>query len=514
MRHIQSQYDVVVVGGGIAGSGIVRDASLRGLKCLLVEKKDFASGTSSKSGKLIHGGLRYLRYLNFRLVWEACNERIRLLRTVAPHLVKHTQFIIPFYEISRTPRWLTAIGLFLYELLSLFRNVKRFRLLSSKQLREYEPHIRDSDMGALTYTDCVAMDSRLVIDTLKSAVDAGACVVNYCALSQIKFESGGVGVTLDDALSGQSHQVKSRVVINAAGAWADDVLTQNNIRNVFHLKHSSGVHLVFRRDRLPVNHTLGLEAIQDHRNIYAIPFGEYVVVGTTDVFYDGDKDQVTVTSDASQYLIDSMNYYYPQAHLEFTDVVSAYAGIRPLIGQHTSQREEEVSRDYAILVDERGLVSVSGGKLTTYRSMSKKVVDTVVRRFFREKPLKTCQTLSPISGGEPVPSDQAVNSLGDRYGSNYSKVGDIIRNNPEKGQKISNTLPYLWAEIDYFVDDEFAEKLSDVLMRRTSIFLFSEDRGSSVCESVAEYMGRLKNWSREKIKHEIEEYRHETQIHF
>ncbi len=473
-RWADTTYDVLVVGGGVTGAGVARDAALRGLRVALVDRGDFASGTSSKSGKLIHGGLRYLKHRHLGLVFEACRERWRLWKIVAPHLVRPVRFVVPFYRFSRTPRWLLAAGLVLYELLALGRTGGRFRLLSRRRLAELEPELLTDDcQGGLEYGDCAALDFRLVIDTLKSAELAGADLLNYAEVLSATHQGSAWRVAVTDRRQGTEHLVRARAVVNATGPWADDVQTRLAAPEQFGLKTTSGVHLVLRRDRLPVGHTLALETA-DARMIYVVPWDERLLVGTTDRFFSGDLEQATPEAADQQYLLDTLNRYFPRARLVADDVCQAIVGMRPLMGSDEGVREDDLPRDYQILIDRRGAVSITGGKLTTHRAMAQRVVDLLVRRFFNDRTLRRCATVAPISGGSlalPRDASPRLRALWARYGDNALHIEQLIEQSPDLAQPLAPGVPVLRAEVNYAVAHEYVETLADLVDRRWGLFL-------------------------------------------
>jgi glycerol-3-phosphate dehydrogenase len=484
-------YDVLVVGGGITGAGVVRDAALRGLSCALVEKGDFASGTSSRSGKLIHGGLRYLKHFHVRLVWEACRERWLLLSRVAPHLVRPVRFVVPFYRNSRTPRWLFAVGLLLYDLLALFRNSGRFRFLSVRALTAAEPQLKAHDcVGGLSYWDCQCLDFRLVIDTLKSAVAAGADALNYAELVRVERGNGVWTATVRDVASGRDHQLRARTIVNAGGPWADDVQERLGTHQRFGLKITAGIHLVFSRRRLPMRNALALQAPHDGRMIYVVPWDGFALVGTTDTFFAGDKDRVAVLDESVVYLLEVLSQYFPCLGLTKADIQSSFVGLRSLVGSDQGLREDDLPRDDQLMINDDGLVSITGGKLTTYRAMAERVVDALVRRFFSGRQLSRCNTVRAISGGDGQLPDHAsprLRALWNRYGSNALVIDRLIDASPEQGQLIDERAPFVWAEVVYAVEHEFVERLDDLVERRLGAFLLAPD--VLLAEKISQFLG-------------------------
>lgn len=521
LRECENEkFDMLIIGGGITGSGVARDATLRGLKCILLEKGDFGSGTSSKSSKLIHGGLRYLRYYNFRLVFEGCRERYRLLKNVAPHIVKAIRFVFPFYRGQKNPRWFVAMGLLLYSTIAMFRNIRLFRFISLKRLLSEEPALRKKGcVGGLSYYDCKCNDSRLVIDTIKSAAEQGAAPLNYCEVMAIDFVDNGIKVHAVDRLTGKEYRLTARMAVNAAGAWADDVLQKCADSEKFNLKMASGIHLIIDRKKLPVNNAMLVEAPLDGRGTFFIPWGENILVGTTDKFFRGDKDRIPIRPDSIDYLLETVNYYYPFAGLTRGDVQSVYAGVRSLVEGGSGMSEEETPRDELILTDDRGMVSVTGGKLTTYRATAEKTVDSAIARFFADRSLKSCETISHISGGDMAEVHKIKNAnydfvtsgqvelLCERYGSNAAVIIDYFKTDPDLSSPIHPDVPYCRGELKQFVEREFCEKLTDVMFRRSELYLFGKNNGLPATTEIAKYIGKLKGWDKERVDEEVRLYR-------
>ncbi|NUM88398.1 MAG: glycerol-3-phosphate dehydrogenase/oxidase [Bdellovibrionales bacterium] len=455
-------WDLVVIGGGITGAGIARDAARRGLRVLLLEKGDFASGTSSRSGKLVHGGLRYLKHLHLGMVWESCRERDLLARAVAPHLLRPVRFHLPHYSWSRTPGWVVGFGLCLYDLLSRFR-APRARAVSAEALLNEAPGLDPQKLrGGHSYSDCACLDFRLVIDTLLDAQDHGAQIRNYTEVTRISFVEDGVTVQY----SGES--VGARAVVNASGAWADSVLSRSGSPERFGLRNSRGVHLVFRKRDLPLRSAFALENPADGRSIYAVPWEDYVLVGTSDLPH-GDPDQVTVTREETGYLLEVLARYFPR--LSRNDVHASYAGVRPLIGSDSSVKEEKLSRDHEMRVDPRGLLSITGGKLTTFRRMAEEAVDALAKEFFPHRKLAPCTTRAPLP---------------------TKKWPDAERLTDE--------------DLERLVRVERVRHLEDLLCRRLPTFLFTADRGRAAAPGLATRLGRLLSWTEETMGAETRRY--------
>ena len=510
----------MVIGGGITGSGIARDAAARGLKTLLVEKDDFAFGTSSRSSKLVHGGLRYLSYGNFKIVFESCAERYHLMTTVAPHIVRPLHFIVPTFKKNRQPRWLIAAGLVLYGLLSMFRNFRHFKIVSRAQMASLVPGIRTEDStGGLSYYDCAVLDFRLVIDTLKSAFEQGAVLLNYCKVVGVSLSEGSDlnVVELEDKFRDGSEvlRVRGGVVINATGVWADDLLRSAGSGDRFNLKNSCGTHIFFDVAGAGIKDAIAFESCIDKRNMFVVPWQGRILLGTTDKFCSDNPDNLPIDPASVDYLMDSFNKVFPEFNLTREKIISAYSGVRPLIGAGNGESVSRLSRDYKIKVDPRGMVSITGGKLTTYRLMAKKLVDRVVKEFFKERHLAPCTTTLPISGGDVTEikglqakiTNDDFRHLIENYGSNSRVILDYIEKDPRCGKRISPQYSLLWAEIDYFIDYEFAQQLSDIFIRRTTTFIFAKDNGISICDEVARHMGKQLGWSEEYVLSQIAGYK-------
>src|SRR5262249_42951967 len=374
---------VVVIGGGITGAGIARDAALRGLKVALYEKGDYASGTSSKSSKLVHGGLRYLEHGEIGLVFESVSER-RIQTRVAPHLVRPLPFRIPIHKGVRPGFEIMNFGLWLYDSLALFRAPrlhKTFR--GTKAALALEPQLRPEGLrGALEYYDCATDDARLVIENAIDAVALGADCHTYTEV--LRFERRAdqriTGVVVRDRIHDKTWTVNCRVVVLAAGAWTDEMINRFEIplgRPL--LRRTKGVHVVLPRDRLPLARAITLISPVDGRVMFAIPWRERTVLGTTDTDFTGSADEVAADADDVKYLCDSGNGYFPGADLKPTDVIATWAGLRPLIAAPPNVDESDVSREHEVFSRNDGLVIIAGGKLTTYRRMARQAVTTTLK---------------------------------------------------------------------------------------------------------------------------------------
>ncbi len=484
-------FDLLVIGGGITGCGIAREAALSGLTVALVEKGDFASGTSSRSSRLIHGGVRYLEHGHLHLVFESSHERRSLLR-LAPHLVRPLAFTWPVYEGARIPRWKLGAGLWLYDLLALFRNVGRHHRLSRAAVLEREPRLApDGLRGGAAYFDAATNDARLTLANAIGAAEAGAVVLNHAAASAFVMEAGRVrGATIRDTLRSREATVHAAVVVNATGPWSDDVLRMDQSTQPA-VRGSKGAHIAVPRERLGNRSAVTLLSPTDGRVFFALPAGEQAIVGTTDTYTSSTPDDVRATNEDVRYLLDAANAFFPSAKLRPDDVVSAWAGIRPLLpapSASSSASPGAVSREHAITTSAHGLVSITGGKLTTFRVMAHDVLATVFARLGQRAPARAASWL-PLPGGDvrsmPDLSSSAIDATGDTalgthlaesYGSRWPLVWKEIQADDGR-ERLLNERPYTIGELRYCARHEMGETLGDLLIRRTHIAFETHDHG-------------------------------------
>src|SRR5690606_30898577 len=385
-------FDLLIIGGGITGAGIALDAVSRGLKVALVEKEDFASGTSSRSTKLIHGGLRNLKQFEFGLVKEVGSERA-VVHNLAPHLVIPEKMLLPLFEGKSFGYWITSIGLKIYDWLANVKKSDQRRMLTRPQTLRYEPLLkRDQIKGGAIYAEYRTDDSRLTLEIMKTAFQRGVICLNYARAENLIYDDDKkiAGLTVRDNLTGNTVEIKSTAVVNAAGPWVDDLRILDKSRKGKRLHLTKGVHIVIPHDRLPVQQAIYFD-VADGRMIFAIPRGRITYVGTTDTNYDGDKDHVIATADDMTYLINAANEMFPSVQLTLDDVESSWAGLRPLIHEE-GKSASELSRKDEIFESESGLVSIAGGKLTGYRKMAERVVDLVIHKHFDERSFPECFT--------------------------------------------------------------------------------------------------------------------------
>lgn len=535
--------DLLVIGGGINGAGIARDASRRGLKVVLVEMQDLASGTSSRSSKLVHGGLRYLEQFEFSLVFEAVSER-RILMDIAPHLVNPLGFLFPVYKGDRRNLTTITAGMVLYEGLSLFRSPQRYRKLKPKHVAEEEPLLRGEGLkGAPLYYDCSTDDARLTLESALQAADTGAIVATWVKATGFEHDEGGrmVGVHLQDHFSGDTKTVRASAVINATGPWTDRTVQLSGVEDAADLlRPTKGIHIVVSRERLPVNHAVVCFHPQDGRVLFAIPWGDCTYVGTTDTDFDGDPADVHADRADVDYLIEVMAHYFPEANLTHDDVHCTWAGLRPLMRppekEGTELDESAVSREHRIVVGEDGLITIAGGKLTTYRLMSKEVVDTAVKllRLRGEIPRKLNQARTdeePLPGGVNWPADDdhgrvaeqvldvgggridndTAQLLANTYGMRALDVARLTRQDQTLAERLVPHRPEILAQVDWAVHEELAARVTDVLKNRTQLFYREADQALACVDRVAARMQELLGWTDEQRDGSAKDYRREVE---
>lgn len=536
--RLRGPFDLLVIGGGITGAGIVRDAARRGLTVALVDMNDVAYGTSSRSSKLVHGGLRYLEQGEFNLVFESVSER-RILQDIAPHLVNPLGFLFPVYKGTRKPLWMINTGIRLYEGLSLFRSPKRPRSLKVADVERIEPAVKTEGLkGAPLYYDCATDDARLTLETALDGVEEGATVVTWArAASFIKDETGRIkGVVVRDELGGELREVEARAVINATGPWTDSTIGMSQaLSSGSTLRPTKGVHVVVDFEKLPLSNAVVCFHPTDRRVLFAVPWGDRTYLGTTDTDFTGDPGEVAATAADVDYLIDAANASFPRNLLTRVDVISTWAGIRPLMaptGEEADEvNESKVSREHSIIVGQDGLVTIAGGKLTTYRRMAAEVVDTAVRLIeltdgvLDLEPARTDKV--PLLGargwpsdddhakvaeevskaGHPhVPDDVALH-LANTYGMRALDIARKVAASRELGRRLIPNRPEIFAMVDWAIEEELAATVCDVMVRRTQLFYRDVDQGLGACEAVADRMTTLLGWDEATRSREIERYR-------
>lgn len=533
-KTTQTHFNLIIIGGGINGAGIARDASLRGLKVLLLDKSDFASGTSSRSTKLVHGGIRYLENYEFKLVWEALHER-KTLTQIAPQLVHPIPFIIPVYKGDKRPLWLVRLGMFLYDLMAGLRNIKRHKAFSAKKLHQLEPHLGTKNLqGGGIYYDCQTNDARLTLANIQDAAANGATVKNYTEVAKILKPAKGVEVETQDTLTHEKQNYTADFIVNVTGPWLDENLAKWHLENIEnttsnkskteasqdsenqsshqsthpkkHLRLTKGIH--FFVPKLTHEYAVLISAKKDNRVFFVIPHGKFSLVGTTDTDYTEDPDKVTATEDDIKYLLTELNRVFPDEPRTREQVTGIYAGLRPLLNQE-NKNTGKVSREYhieTVTIGNTQLLNVIGGKLTTYRNLSQKVTDIIFQALSKTSPLCTTAT-------KRLPGSAFAEKTLEEFTQNQLKKHHLLQTLPQDisqnllttyGSEIENVLPYLttasdtshapapttrihpscptiWAELSYCIDHEYVRTAEDFFCRRTELYkCLTEEQKSSL----------------------------------
>ncbi|MGD9763581.1 MAG: FAD-dependent oxidoreductase [Candidatus Binatia bacterium] len=522
LRELASRrFDVLVIGGGITGAGVARDAALRGLSVALVERRDFASGTSSRSSKLIHGGLRYLQQGDVALVREAATERY-VLRRLAPHLARPAPMLLPIY--SRGAHAKMRVGLWTYDRLASVADGERHRMLGRDEALALEPRLRPENLhSAGLYYEYLTDDARLVIEVVKAAAAAGAVAANYAEVEEFMIDAGRIdGARVRDACTDERFAVRAQVVINATGPWVD-VLRLRAEAGGPRLRLTSGIHLGLCSERIGLSHIVVMPA-RDGRGVFAIPRGAITYLGTTDAFYAHPDDNPDIALDDALYLLAAANRAFALAEpLTPDDVVSAWAGLRPLLHQEGKQ-PAELSRQDEVMVADNGLISVAGGKLTTFRRMAGRVVDLAAARLpaGASAPDRGASATAPLGGGgtgdaldlyaaglhrdwPAVPRD-VIDRLVALVGSRAADLVARMAIEPALAERLHPGLAVTRAEVDMAVGEEMALTLTDVLERRARLLPWTPDMGRGAAPAVAGVMARLLGWDAERRRGEVAAY--------
>jgi glycerol-3-phosphate dehydrogenase len=510
------EYDVVIIGGGINGAGIARDAALRGLAVLLLEQNDFGSGTSSWSSRLIHGGLRYLEYGEIPLVYESLRER-RVLQTTAKHLVRKLRINIPVYEDSRRGLLLLRAGMIAYDLLSLGKSLPNHRVLTRDEFLRDEGGVNPSGLrGGVQYYDAqVPYAERLVVENIIAAQSAGAVVRNYSKVTGIDVQEGQVRRLLyNDQKTGEESEVRTKIVVNATGPWVDAVLAAMNLSTPRLIGGTKGSHIVVGRFNGASKDAFYVEAHADGRPLFIIPWNNQYLIGTTDIRYDGDPADAGASDAEIEYLLSETNRIFPQAKLGTQDIHYAYAGVRPL--PHGAGPESAITRKHIIRRhrEAKGLWTVIGGKLTTYRSLSEDVVDRIVKKTGLKA--RACRTREAnLPGADLLEEAEAElrqfqkltpecrERLLDVYGGRARHILDLARGEPQLCAAVDPQQTVLAAEVIFALRFEFATSLIDILHRRTMTGL-AADLGVSVASGIAATAARELGWTDAETRKQLE----------
>lgn len=501
------ELDLLVIGGGITGAGIALDAISRGLKVGLIEKSDFGSGTSSRSTKLIHGGLRYLKQLEFGIVREVGQERA-ILHNNAPHIVIPEKMLLPIIQGGSLGKKSTSLGLFVYDILAGVKSDERRYMLSKTETLQQEPLLRNDILkGGGVYIEYRSDDSRLVIEVMKTAVEKGAICLNYAPCKELLYENGKVvGAIFTDEVNQQNHTIRAKQTINACGPWVDNIRKIDNSLKGKRLHLTKGVHLVVEKNKLPINESVYFDITKDGRMMFAIPRGNIVYLGTTDTTYNENIDFPFATKEDVEYILNATNYMFPTIKLKNEDVISTWAGLRPLIHED-GKSPSDLSRKDEIFISSSGLISIAGGKLTGFRKMAERSLNVACKNISKKTGRKflKCHTKNiPLSGGAGINgvigvekliqdlvirfssfNESQITDLVNKYGSNTEKILIMAIN---KYHETENSL--LKAEVDYCINDEMTLNISDFFIRRSGRLYFERPQIPTIRKEVEEQFSK------------------------
>ncbi|CAB5043096.1 unannotated protein [freshwater metagenome] len=512
-------FDVLVIGGGVNGVGAALDAASRGLKVALIESQDIAAGTSSRSSKLIHGGLRYLEQYDFKLVREALHERELLVSTLCPHLVKPVGFLFPLTEKFKERTYVGA-GLALYDALRGFqRGMPWHKHLSQKQINEIAPSLRpDIIMGAIKYFDAQVDDARHTLSVARTAARHGAVIATrVSAESLIRNGKRVAGVNARDLVSGEMLAIKATVTVMCAGVWSDELHANFDLKPGYSVMMSKGVHIVLPGSAIKSD--AGIILKTPVSVLFIIPWADKWIVGTTDTPYTGDRAEPFANREDVQYIVDQANRVLtPQIKIE--EIIGVYAGLRPLVANNKGSVTTKLSREHTVDRPAPGFVSIAGGKYTTYRIMGRDVIDLAVNELRKLSPESVTEKL-PLIGAdgyfalvqqveriadESGLDSQTVTHLINRYGSLISEILELIKEAPSLAKKLDSDLPYLKAEIYYAVSHEGARSVDDVISRRTRIAFEAHNQGLDLADAIAEIIAPVLGWSTKERKASVAAY--------
>jgi glycerol-3-phosphate dehydrogenase len=515
------EYDLLVIGGGITGAGIALDAASRGIKIALIEKNDFAFGTSSRSTKLIHGGLRYLKQFELKLVAEVGHERA-VLHKNAPHLVIPEKMLLPLVKGGTYGPFFTSLGLYLYDFLAGVHKSERRKMLNKLETAQEEPLLANTEnlIGGGLYWEYRTDDARLTLEVVKTATAYQADCINYCKADSFIYTSGKItGVNCTDVISGNSLIIKAKKIINATGPWVDELRKNDNSLMGKRLHLTKGVHLVFPKEKFPVKHSVYFD-INDGRMMFAIPRGKTTYIGTTDTNFDGNKNSPDVSDKDIDYLVSAVNAMFKSVNLNKNDMISCWSGLRPLIHED-GKSPSELSRKDEIFVSERGLISIAGGKLTGYRKMAEKAVNMVALQLKKESGISfgKCKTKNIILSGGEFSSTENIDAYknalreklitcgidsyySDYLVSNYGVQSDIILNYLESFKSHSPLINLIRAELKFCMEREAVQTIEDFLLRRTSRLLFDVNSVDESLDYIVKDMAAALNWNEERITRE------------
>lgn len=522
-----TDYDIVIIGAGITGAGVTREATMRGLKVACIEMQDFAAGTSSRSSKLGHGGIRYIAHGDLDLVEEALHER-NWMRVHIPHLVRPIPFLFVHLEggkyKKRDIKGATRVYDFLSDKDSEFKNYKKARILSPEEIFEMEPeYIREGNLGGAVYYDTNLDDARLTLETIKEAVIRGAVVVNFCkANGYIKDNGKIIGVKCTDLENDTQFEIRAKLVINATGVWTDQLIGTypNEIPNPL-IRPTKGVHLQYRRKHINNRNAAIVFSKKDNRAFFVLPRNkEFTIIGTTDTDFKGDLANPYCNKEDADYLIESAKFYFPNAQIGYENILSTYAGIRPLVMQK-GKSESEVSRKHIIFFSEDGLLTITGGKLTEWRAMAEDLFEHIIsKNLFRNSLKEKHFSKQPFIIGlqkedwekelkkvEINIDDDITDHLYQQYGKGAIKILELIKEDSSLANRIIEENNFIKAEIIYTLRYELTPHLIDVFCRRTEMSLWIHHKKAfEAATNVAELMAKEYSWDDNKKDQEIDIY--------
>lgn len=530
-KKLQStEFDLLIIGGGITGAGIALDAASRGMKVALIEKNDFASGTSSKSTKLIHGGLRYLKQFDFWLVKEVGIERA-IVHKLAPHLVLPEKMILPLIEGGSYGSWLTSIGLKVYDILAKVEGDDKRKMLNEKEALKKEPLLpRNILKGAGYYAEYRTDDARLTIEVIKTAVNYAAIAINYVEAIGFDYTEKRVsGIKAKDLFTGESYSIKSKYVVNACGPWVDEVRQINHSKTGKRLHLTKGVHLVVPHDKLPVKQSVYFD-IPDGRMMFAIPRGKITYFGTTDTNFQQNKNTIKTNLVDAAYLISAVNNMFPSINLTLDDVESSWAGLRPLIHEE-GKSASELSRKDELFVSDTELISIAGGKLTGYRKMAERIVDLVTKKYVRRFDIEfdSIKTEEIILSGGPFSNFNEVKSYTDAIYNrvaevdfsemdaqylvyNYGKQTDLILKKFDELMDENQQEKMIKAELWFTIHYEMVCTPTDFFMRRTGRLFFDKSSVETYKDLVLTEFKNYFNWDKKTTKKHQQELEEKLQL--
>ncbi|MEZ7924816.1 MAG: glycerol-3-phosphate dehydrogenase/oxidase [Flavobacteriales bacterium] len=522
LEHASSLYfDVIVIGGGITGSGIALDAASRGMKVLLLEKQDFAAGTSSRSTKLIHGGLRYLKQLEFRLVQQVGRERATLYQN-APYLVYPEKLLLPIYKSGSLGFASTSLALWFYDLLAgVQKKEKRIMLSRQKAMHEESMLSEDGLLGAGLYYEYRTDDARLTMEVLKTAVNYGARAFNYLELNDFVETNGQIsGVQTTDLIQNTSYEFRAKYVVNATGPWVDKLRKKNAESLDKHLYITKGVHLVFSQEKFPIKHSMYFD-VPDGRMVFAVKRDGKVYLGTTDTEYHDSLEKPICTKKDMDYLLNAANAMFSKLNLISKDVESSWAGLRPLIHEK-GKSPSEVSRKDEVFEANNGLISIAGGKLTAFRKMAQKIVDRIEKN---EKRFGECKTASILLAGTSSKGGHAYESMRNRlkkYETKFNSDKYLVKLLHTYGEACftmldnsEDSMSLVFSEIDYCIENESLEHLADYYARRSGKVLFDIDEMKDRQDVILEYYAKKRNLTEDEVQIEkamVEQIKNEALV--